>query len=112
MSGDPCLRFLGVPRTSDPRHLLGLPAGELSVAAIEAALVERSSSMPGRDEQAGEVRRILRQAAQELVTLVRRPAPPPLPMPGPRAPDTAIFTDFDRDVLAVLIGCGGWNAHG
>ena len=111
MSGDPCMRLLGVPRTSSPRHLLGLPAGELSVVEIEAALLKRSSNAQGRDKQASEVRRILRQAAKELLASLRKPAQRPRPMHGPRAPETAVFTDFDQDVLAVLIGCGGWNAQ-
>jgi len=111
VSGDPCMRLLGVPRTSSPRHLLGLPAGELSVVEIEAALLKRSSNAQGRDKQASEVRRILRQAAKELLASLRKPAQRPRPMHGPRAPETAVLTDFDQDVLAVLIGCGGWNAQ-
>ncbi len=113
MSGDPCLRFLGTPETSTPADLLGLPLGEITVASVEAALMERIdvvfSHADAKTDEAQHVRRVLRGAARTLLAGLRetraRPRRPRM-VPGP----VVRLTEFDRHVLAVLIGCGGWNA--
>ncbi len=113
MSGDPCLRFLGTPETSTPADLLGLPLGEITVASVEAALMERIdvvfSHADAKTDEAQRVRRVLRGAARAVLaglreTQARSRRPRMIPRPVVR------LTEFDRHVLAVLIGCGGWNA--
>ena len=117
MNGDPCLRLLGLPSSSEPRDLLGLPLGEITATRVEVALLEQINAVyqhaEGRGEDAGQVRRILRQAARSVLGTLKLPAstPPPRPTPVAVAPAPVHLTDFDRNVLAVLIGCGGWNAR-
>lgn len=114
MSFEPAQRFLSVSSASDPAELLGLTGGETSrtIAAIDEALRRRLAQTynhpDGRSEEADALRRRLRDAAATLrsrvaptvqhvnVSRVRGNAPP--------------LTEFDRNVLAVLVGSGGWNA--
>ena len=113
MSGDPCLKFLGIPETSTPADLLGLPLGEITVASVEAALLERIdvvfSHADARDDEAQHVRRVLRGAARTVLGGLRETQSPPRRPRMVQAPAVTL-TEFDRHVLAVLIGCGGWNA--
>jgi hypothetical protein len=113
---DPFQKFLGVPEASGPRAWLGLGGDETDAASIEAALRQRIAvtyaHRDGRREEAEQVRRRLRGAAETLLGSLkapRRPARRAAP-DGPVRRPFARLTDFDRHVLAVLIGCGGWNA--
>ncbi len=113
MSGDPCLKILGVPATSDPRDLLGLPLGEITAPSVEAALLERidvvfSHSDADADESR-QVRRVLRDAARIMLGGLRVKTPRRRPRQAARS--VVKLTEFDRHVLAVLIGCGGWNSR-
>jgi hypothetical protein len=113
VSGDPCQKFLGIPETSTPADLLGLPLGNVTVASVEAALLERIDLVfnhaDARADEAQYLRGVLRAAARTVLTGLRESqAPPPRPRRVHRPEVT--LTEFDRHVLAVLIGCGGWNA--
>ncbi len=112
MSGDPCLKFLGIPETSAPTELLGLPPGKTTVASVEAALLERIdvvfSHADARADEAQHVRQVLRGAARAVLAGLRETQAPRRPRAGQEPVVT--LTEFDRHVLAVLIGCGGWNA--
>ena len=113
MSGDPCLKFLGITETSTPADLLGMPLGDISVASVEAALLERIDLVfrhpDARADEAQHVRRVLRAAARTMLGGLRESH---APTRRPRIVQRAVvtLTEFDRHVLAVLIGCGGWNA--
>ena len=113
MIGDPCLKFLGIPETSAPNDLLGLPLGEITVVSVEAALLERIdvvfSHADARDDEAQHVRRVLRAAARTVLAGLRETQAPPRRPRMVQAP-VVTLTEFDRHVLAILIGCGGWNA--
>ncbi len=113
MIGDACLKFLGIPETSAPTDLLGLPLGEITAASVEAALLERIdgvfSHADARADEAQHVRRVLRDAARTVLAGLRETQAPP-PRPRMAQPPVVTLTEFDRHVLAVLIGCGGWNA--
>jgi len=96
MAGDPFLRFLGVPSTSDDRELLGLPDGPQSALTIEVALRRKLEAIyrhPARQTPEAEfVRRRLREAAARLTSpqapsspqALRTPTAPSAPQP-PRA---------------------------
>ncbi len=99
MTEDVCRRLLGVPSWSDPATLLGLPFGPVDAATVEEALRRRLALLlQERSAEAESARRLLRRAARELLS------------PAPAAPSVRGITEFDRLVLAVLIGSGGWNA--
>lgn len=117
MSGDTPQRLPGESASSDPYAVLGLPAGSREPAAVQAALRQRIAEVfersSGRRDEAEKERRRLRAAAEKILKLSRRSqaagstpvergAAPPTPAPA--------LTDFDRSVLAVLVGCRGWNA--
>jgi hypothetical protein len=118
MSADLFRKILGVPEDSEPRVLLGLGSKKkLDAASIEAALrhriVKTYAHAEGRGDGAEGVRKRLRGAARALLRSLRpqepqEPAWPPVKAPA-RQP-VARLTDFDRHVLAVMVGCGGWNA--
>ncbi|MHC4768653.1 MAG: hypothetical protein ACYTEI_08085, partial [Planctomycetota bacterium] len=118
MSAELFKKILGVPENSEPRVLLGLGRKKkLDAASIEAALrhriVKTYAHTEGRSEEAEKVRKRLRKAARILLRSLKpaepqEPAWPPVKVPA-RQP-VARLTDFDRHVLAVLVGCGGWNA--
>ncbi len=116
MSADPFQRFLGAEVSSDPRALLGLHPDRCDAVAVEEALRERLSRTyrhpEGRSPEAEEVRRRLREAARNLKEPAGRQAKGPPIRAAPRAQrrPPMTLTDFDRHVLAVLVGCGGWNA--
>ena len=114
MSADPFERFLGVSASADPMELLGLTARRCDPVSIEAALLRRIEKVfghpEGRSHEAEQVRRRLRRAAQ---TLKERFGPPASSRRAPSrraGPPPAPLTAFDRQVLAVLAGCGGWNS--
>lgn len=139
---DPIQRFLGVWSGADPRALLGLPPDRSQMHDIESALRERLASVfqhpDGRSPEAEEVRRALRQAAEQLkrealatagatrIEAISADDPPQAAassasaanLPSwltPRKPSSEppLFnlTAFDRLVLAVLVASGGWNAQ-
>ncbi|MCI0674270.1 MAG: hypothetical protein L0Y42_00665, partial [Phycisphaerales bacterium] len=115
MITDPIHHFLDVDDASDPAALLGLPPGRCSQAQIDAALRDRLAQIyehpDGRSAAAERVRQALRLAAQRVNSST---APPrkaaSAPSAAPRRPAINL-TSFDRLVLAVLVGCGGWNAQ-
>ena len=113
MSADPFQRFLGVEASSDPLALLGLHPDDCGAVAIEEALRGRLSRTywhpDGRRPEAEEVRRRLREAARTLRGTGGRKAPARSALGAHRRP-LITLTDFDRHVMAVLVGCGGWNA--
>ncbi|MHC4414547.1 MAG: hypothetical protein ACYS0G_04615 [Planctomycetota bacterium] len=122
MSVDPCQRFLGVAGSADPYTLLGLAPDCDDTAVVEAALRERLAQVyqhaGGRSPEADHVRQRLRKAADRLLESITGSgakgavwAPVSARPPDRSSPPTvAKLTDFDRHVLAVLVGCGGWNA--
>lgn len=107
MSSDPFQDFLGVDASAGAPALLGLGPGQTDRATVEEALHRRLAQTfnhpEGRSDAAQRVRRRLRQAAESLL----RPAPRPR---AARVARHGALTDFDRMVLAVLIGARGWNA--
>lgn len=131
------MRFLGVESNAGPAALLGLGTEPSDVEAVESALLRQLRKInvhPGSgSDDADAVRRTLREAAQTLrkslgeslpravasdVAPVVASAPqPPMPRrltPGwtPRGDSVHAqleLTSFDRQVMAVLVGCGGWN---
>jgi hypothetical protein len=112
---DPIHHFLDLDDASDPMALLGLTPARCSQPQIDAALRDRLAQIyqhpDGRSAAAERVRQALRLAAQRLgtqTTLARKAAPEPTS--APRRPAINL-TSFDRLVLAVLVGCGGWNAQ-
>ncbi|MCZ6734167.1 MAG: hypothetical protein O7C65_00060, partial [Planctomycetota bacterium] len=92
-------------------------------AALEVRLRQVDHHPGGRSREAQQVRRRLRQAAGTLGASIERAGRPaavsPTSRSSPPAPAPAVIhsiaaetlTDFDRHVLAVLVGCGGWNAN-
>ncbi len=136
MRRDPFKVALGVAADAGALELLGLQPERTDPVSVQAALrrrLERVFAAPVNAEEADVVRKRLRQAADELIAARRRPraaAPaaqvtgvdgdaPPAPSNGfgsahaeqQRADMLARLTDFDRQVLAVLISSGGWNAQ-
>ncbi|MCH8824275.1 MAG: hypothetical protein IH984_12320 [Planctomycetes bacterium] len=136
MTMDPMQRFIGVKGNSPPWELLDLPQAKSSIEQIDAALRKRLSQVEahpeGLNEEASEVRKQLREAASLLTKVAKfgvgivdskiaqRPQPqtvsklPSRNTPGwmPRSgarPSSSELTMFDRQVMAVLVGCGGWN---
>jgi hypothetical protein len=133
MTPGPFERFLGVDETADPRTLLGLPPGSHDRQRIHAALIDRLEQLhrhpDGQSAEAESVRGRLREAAAALLAesagarppeqpvrprspreVQATPAPPVRPLPPPRDAARRQLTEFDRQVLAVLVGSGGWNA--
>ena len=126
MRVDPFQRFLGVESSSGPMKLLGLRAQRCDVSSVAAALEVRLRQVDhhpgGRSREAQQVRRRLCQVADTLGASIERAGKPaavsPTSRSSPPAPAPAVIhsiaadtlTDFDRHVLAVLVGCGGWNA--
>src|SRR5688572_2256028 len=115
---DPFQRFLGVPRFSDPLTLLGLSPDQCDPLHIEKALHERLSAVyrhpDARSPEADDVRQALRAAAEQLRRAPRQQSTAAhRRAPKPAVPSVTKFnlTPFDRLVLAVLVGCGGWNAQ-
>jgi len=109
--------FLGVPETAPPAAMLAIEGAPTSRVQIETALRERLEEVhrhpEGRSAEADEVRRVLRRAAETLIADYLRGGPAKRsgrPGAKPVRPAPPVLTEFDRYVLAVLVGCGGWNA--
>lgn len=124
MARDPMKRFLGLPSTAQPHELLGVSGPDASRADIEAALRKRLDRIyrhpAGREPEADDARNMLRAAAERLLK-TRHPSAPASrpPQAAKRAPEVRRtapakpaqheLTEFDRQALAILVGCGGWN---
>ncbi|MCP3905430.1 MAG: hypothetical protein GY715_17535 [Planctomycetes bacterium] len=122
MSFSPVERILGVPTSSDAGTLLGLGPGRHDRVTIEAALRDRLDETyahpDGRTPDAEIARRALRLAASRLTeTALHAPRADLRPLARRvqrgvrRATAPPKLTEFDRSVLATLVGCGGWNAR-
>jgi hypothetical protein len=134
MTPGPFQRFLGIDESADPATLLGLPGGPQDRQRIQAALVARLERLhrhpDGQSKEAERVRRRLREAAAMLLAGAadeEDDASPPIRPVSPRqvqaAPSGPVrpsspraggserpqLTEFDRHVLAILVGSGGWN---
>ncbi len=127
---DPFVRFLGIDETDDAATLLGLDGKQLTSASIEQALRKQLARVyghpDGRSESAERVKRVLRRAADELRRPIERERVASAPRNGTAStigspsldrPDFSRrsrprlqLTEFDRQVLATLVSCGGWNA--
>ena len=135
---EPTMRFLGVKSNAQPAVMLGLGGEPSDVQAVESALLSQLRRVnvhpdSGSDD-ADMVRQTLRKAAETLtkslgeappravasgVSPVVASVPPQLPTPkrltpgwtprGGPAHAQLVLTSFDRQVMAVLVGCGGWN---
>lgn len=110
----PSMRFLGLPQGAPPRQLLGLGLGPITPAAIDEALERQRRKVtrhpaaddPGAARLLGE----LAAAAEDLRRQVRGEREPTTARPLPGSATQRIEpTEFDREVLATLIGGGGWN---
>ncbi|MHC5023445.1 MAG: hypothetical protein ACYTGG_05980, partial [Planctomycetota bacterium] len=127
---DALQRMLGLGGSVDPFTLLGLPPRPADAASIEAALLRRLgmtySHAASRSDEAEAARNLLRAAARSLKNREyqdkvlaglrsREPAAIEPARNGPRSsvgggrPLRLELTQFDRQALAILVGCGGWN---
>jgi hypothetical protein len=117
----PVKRFLGVDDVTDPLEVLGItPEEGRSRVRIEAALrarLEQTYRHPaGRTDEGDFARRCVREASSVLINALQRPPAPPTPPPAPagapkKESGPTPLTEFDRYVLATLLGAGGWNAQ-
>jgi hypothetical protein len=132
MSEHPLRRFLDVDPEADLPSILGLTPDRCDPATIEAALRERMARTyehpEGRSAEAELVRQTLREAARLLTApgsrtrilaraagakgaAVAAPAGTrPALVASSAATWSASLTWFDRNILAILVGSGGWNA--
>ena len=124
MVADPFRRFLGIDEGAGPLALLGLVESPRDRLPVETALRDRLGQVfrhpDGRSADAERVREALRRAAALLIDrgprgaaaapalVVKPPTPPSSPPRGPGRSGPTL-TEFDRNALAVLVGCGGWN---
>ncbi len=110
MSFDPVQRFLGATADAEPLDLLGLREARTQLD-VEEALRRRLADLynhpDGRSEDAETARQVLREAAARLKAQLAELAPRTAPKRSTPSPQ---LTPFDRTVLAILIGSGGWNA--
>ena len=134
---EPTMRFLGVKSNAGPAAMLGLGGEPSDVQEVESALGRQLRKVnvhpDSGSDNADAVRRTLRAAAETLTkSLGEAPpqavasevspitaAPPKTPTPRRLTPGWTPrrgpvhaqleLTSFDRQVMAVLVGCGGWN---
>ena len=124
MAADPFRRFLGIDEGADPLALLGLVGRPRHRLPVETALRDRLGQIfrhpDGRSADAERVREALRRAAALLIdrgpqggaaapALADKPPAPADSAPGGPSRSGPSLTEFDRNALAVLVGCGGWN---
>jgi hypothetical protein len=123
MSSETVQRLLGVPANAPPHVLLGLTSDRARAAEIDAALRKRLNALFAHSaddsKPVSDLRHLLRFAAMYLKQRPPRPPwrealadhlglnkqSPAEPPPPPRK-----LTAFDRQVMALLVGSGGWNA--
>ncbi|MEE2682009.1 MAG: hypothetical protein VX641_06515 [Planctomycetota bacterium] len=126
MSHPPLMRFLGLPDDASDGALLGLPEetgqpGPVVRDALQERLRYLDRHPGGSDDEATLVRNALLEAALRLARGVDRTEPrTPEDSSGDSvgveamddrtASDGLMITDFDREILSILVGCGGWNA--
>ena len=134
---DPIMQFLGVPQDADELDLLGIHPAYVSQAGIQAALAARLALVfdhpNGRSAEADAVRARLRDAADRLLdeelraqiladhvsVVASRPVPiEVLPVQRASSPgleraeaERPVLSPLQTRLLAVLAGCGGWNAE-
>ena len=126
MKHPPVMRFLGLPDDASDEALLGLSEqGVHSDHVIRMALQDRLRYLDrhpgGSDEDAIIVRNALLESALRLARGVgkdpSRPVETGSPQPDreqeaalPTSSASLQITDFDHEILSILVGCGGWNA--
>ena len=108
MKHPPLKRFLGLGDEASDAQLLALtPGSRASEGEVRSALQERLRYLDrhpaGKDPEAIAIRTVLIEAALRLARTVV-PVKPTVPTQG----DLGI-TDFDRQILSILVGHGGWN---
>ena len=119
---NPMVRFLGLEPDADPLDTLGVGVSDLDEASIRSALKRREEQIKdhpdGESGDANEVRLHVRDAAQLLLNPIARLAIVARHMPRDlversRKASTSErkLTDFDREVLGILVASGGWNAR-
>ncbi|MBG79816.1 MAG: hypothetical protein CMJ39_03775 [Phycisphaerae bacterium] len=121
---EPMLRFLGIRSDADQLDVLALGPEQVSESTIKRALADRLKMIDehpdGASNEADQVREHLRDAAASLLdprsrmAVIARHVPEQLRQGagastagGPLS--VAGITDFDREVLGVLVSSGGWN---
>ena len=118
----PMRRFLGLDPESDPLDILGISVSELDEGSIRSALERRETQITdhpdGESEEAKNVRQHVHDAAQLLLnpmarmSILARHVPRELLIQDSAEVESAQkLTSFDRDVLGILVACGGWNAR-
>ncbi|TVQ53295.1 MAG: hypothetical protein EA377_08390 [Phycisphaerales bacterium] len=103
--------ILGHPTESAAHELLGLaemPKDPREVnRRLDARLAHIEAHPDSGSREAEIARRIVRVAAQRLHEQLTHKK---IPDPTRRTPQRFSLTEFDRSVLGVLVGSGGWNA--
>ena len=118
----PMQRFLGLKPDSDPLDILNIQVSELSKSKIESAvkarLLQIESHPDGGSSDAVNVCRHVEDAAALLLnpmsrmTIVARHMPRELvEKEGQAKQSVQKLTQFDQEVLGILVACGGWNAR-
>ncbi|GEM_PF-3700337 len=117
----PMMRFLGLDPNSDPLDTLGVQVSDLDEATLRSAVTHREEQIldhpDGESKDADEVRQHVRDAAELLLnpiarlTIIARHMPHDLLRKNRDAfASERTLTEFDRDVLGILVASGGWNA--
>ena len=104
----PLKRFLGLGAEASDVQLLAMTSGSrASEGEVRAAVQERLRYLDrhpaGKDPEAIAIRTALIEAALRLARAVSPPTT------APSLPDEGGITDFDRQILSILVGHGGWN---
>ena len=118
----PMKRFLGLDPESDPLDILGLSVNDIDEDSIRSSVDRRERQITdhpdGESEEAKNVRQHVQDAAQLLLnpiarlSILARHVPHELLARGGGAAESSQkLTRFDRDVLGILVACGGWNAR-
>ena len=119
---DPMQRFLGISSDANPLDVLSLSPEQVTDTAIQRMLMERLEMIDGHPDggsaEAEQVRAHLRDAAAVLLDPGSRMAVLARYVPvdlregvtaGRDSMSVAGITEFDREVLGVLVSSGGWN---
>ena len=96
--------FFGIPKTGDPRQLLGIPSNRSDQNAVKSALRRRLAQLHvhpnGMSKEAEEIKLHIIQLANELEMspeIVQQPT------------QDQELTPLDKAIIAVLVSEGGWN---